>query len=270
LLDDATQAQASLQNFTLAPDMALPFTLGLTLDSGGTLEAKGTTQLFPALNVDATLELAGLSLHPLQPWLDQFAQLTLESGELGFSAHLRSNSDDALAWQGDLSLDNLKLVDQQRMETFFSLASLPADNIDFSLGGRRVDTSELILDGAFGRVFIDENGLSNFRQAFKPANAAEEEASASAADAAAEADAVRRDTSTLSSLRTQCERRDPWPPISVVMPRWSSSVFQQSRFVVIGHCERRGDGQLERLQRSRSKSSAARRSVMKARQPTAG
>ena len=166
------QAQARLQNFTLAPETALPFDASLMPNSGGKLNMTGALQLFPMLDLDATLNLADLSLLQLQPYLDQFAQVTLESGVLGLTAQLRSNNSEALALQGDITLNNLQLVDQQRAETLLSVEALRVDNIDFALDSRRLDISELLIDAPYGRVLIDENSITNIGQAFTPAYAA--------------------------------------------------------------------------------------------------
>src|SRR5690606_25422381 len=65
----SVQAEAALRDFTLTPNTALPFDATLTLASGGTLTTLGSVQLFPAIDLDATLELADLALLPAQPYL---------------------------------------------------------------------------------------------------------------------------------------------------------------------------------------------------------
>src|SRR5690606_14478331 len=103
--------------------------------------------------------------------LDEFAQVTLEQGHLALSARVRSNADDALALQGDLSLTELRLNDQQRDETLLSLAALRVSGADLSVSGQRLDVSEMAVDALYGRVLIDENGITNVGEAFTPAAA---------------------------------------------------------------------------------------------------
>lgn len=169
----SVQAQAALRNFTLVPDTALPFDATLALASGGTLTTMGTVQLFPALDVDATLELADLALLPTQPYLDEFAQVVVDDGTLALSASLRSNTDDALALQGDLTLSDLQLTDRQRGETLFSLDALRVTNADLALDGQRLDISDVSVDALYARVLIDENGITNVGEAFTPATASD-------------------------------------------------------------------------------------------------
>lgn len=183
------QAQASLRSFTLDEGASLPFDARLTFESGGTLAAEGTLQLFPAVDVDAMLDLQGLALPVVQPYFDEFAQVTLQEGQLGFAARLRSNASETLSWTGDLTLDNLQLLDQQRDETLLSLQALRVDNVDFSLAANRLAISELILDALYSRVFIDENGLSNIRRALVPASSARADAESAAQESAAPAEA---------------------------------------------------------------------------------
>ncbi|MES2625235.1 MAG: DUF748 domain-containing protein [Pseudomonadota bacterium] len=165
------QANAELQNFSLVPDVALPFDFAVALQSGGTLTTRGNVQLFPALDLDAMAELADLSLLPLQPYIDEFAQVTLENGSLALAANLVSNSDQPLSYQGDVTLSNFQLADKQRAEKLLSLDTLRADNVNFSLSEKRLDISELIVDAFYGRVLIDENGITNIGQAFTPSTA---------------------------------------------------------------------------------------------------
>jgi hypothetical protein len=205
------QVQAGLQNFTLVPETALPFNATLTLDSGGTLTTQGNVQLFPELNVDTRMDLADLALQPLQPYIDEFAQVTLESGALGLGAQLRTNSSELLSYQGDATLSNLQLDDQQRDEMLLRVDGLHADNIDFSLSGKRLDISEVILDAPYGRVLIDENGITNIGEAFTPAGADPENAAATeVTDESSAGDAVANDVAEPAETEASADDAAPF------------------------------------------------------------
>lgn len=159
------QTTASLRNFTLAPDAVMPLTADLQSGAGGSITLQGELQLFPVRNFTAALEVANLTLQPAQPYLDEFAQIDIDGGELDLSARVQRGSDEAFSYQGSARLGNLQLGDRQRAETLLSLAALQVDSVAFSLGGRSLEISEVDIDNLFARVLIDANGETNFASA---------------------------------------------------------------------------------------------------------
>lgn len=179
------QTEARLQDFSLAPDTRMPFTSRVQPTSGGSIDVEGELQLLPDLNLDARLEVTELALQPAQAWLDEVAQVDIDSGNLSLRARVQSTAGEPFSWQGAASIAGLQLTDRQREETLLSLAAMQLETVEFALGGRSLAISELGIDGLFARVLIDEDGQSNIARALV---AAGDQDSTLAADTEAEAD----------------------------------------------------------------------------------
>ncbi|THK40736.1 DUF748 domain-containing protein [Methylophaga sp. SB9B] len=157
----ALMLTATLQNFSLTEDQQMPFTTLISLDSGGEITAEGDLQLFPSLAVQAETGIDQLSLIPVQPYLNKFAHIEMVSGKIDSAASITSNPQEPFAIQGNLTLSDMQLDNQQLDEKLLGLDNLSVNSIDFSLSKQRVAISEVIIDALYSRVLINENGETN-------------------------------------------------------------------------------------------------------------
>ena len=158
---------ASLNNLSLADKQIMPFNANIKVSSGGTLSATGELQLFPELAVTAASKIDQLSLTPLQPYINEYAMVTLENGQLSANASLKSNADDALLVNGDLALSSLQIDNQNLKEKLFSLDALSINTIDFSLKNKELAISDIEVNQLYSRIFINKDGVTNLRQLLK-------------------------------------------------------------------------------------------------------
>lgn len=165
---------ASLKNLSLTDNQKMPFTSTIKVSSGGVLSAKGDLQLFPELSVTAETKVDQLSLKPLQPYIDKYAFVTLQDGQITANASLKSDADDALLVKGDLALSSLQIDNQNLKEKLFSLDKLAVNTVDFSLKKKDLAISDIDLDKFYSRIFINKEGVTNLRKLLKeqPANTA--------------------------------------------------------------------------------------------------
>ena len=158
---------ASLNNLSLADKQIMPFNANIKVSSGGTLSATGELQLFPELAVTAASKIDQLSLTPLQPYINEYAMVTLENGQLSANASLKSNADDAFLVNGDLALSSLQIENQNLKEKLFSLDALSINTIDFSLKNKELAISDIEVNQLYSRIFINKDGVTNLRQLLK-------------------------------------------------------------------------------------------------------
>lgn len=152
---------ATLQNFSLAEEQQMPFTTLVSLGSGGEITAEGDLQLFPTLAIQAETGIKQLSLLPVQPYLNEYAHIEMVGGKIDSSASITSDQQEPFAIQGNLTLSDLQLDNQQLDEKLLGLDNLSVNSIDFSLAKQRVAISEVIVDALYSRVLINENGETN-------------------------------------------------------------------------------------------------------------
>ena len=150
------------------PDSSFPMVLNLNIDSGGQLQVDGEISVLPAPVVAAEATLSALDLTVLQPYVNEYALIDLESGQLELQAILNFHPAEPFAYEGDLRLLELSLADQQLSENLVSMNALVVDGIDLSLAESSVDVSEILLDSLFTRVVVNEDGTTNIGRSIRP------------------------------------------------------------------------------------------------------
>ncbi len=132
--------------------------------SGGRLQLGGSLQVLPALEVSADLDLRDLNLIPVQPYLAQFANLALESGDLDSQLAITINANEPLGVDGSANLAALDLQDVGQGEQLLGFKELALDRVQFSATKNRLELSEIKLSAPYTRLRIDKDGTTNFQQ----------------------------------------------------------------------------------------------------------
>lgn len=145
-----------------------PISTSLSIDSGGEIEFAGQLQALPSLELESTLGLSGIAIAAIQPYVNEYAFLELESGNLDLDADLAVDSDEPFSFNGSVAIRDVEISDQQLSETIFSMASLGIDAISLSLADNELDISEIALENFFARVLINEDGSSNIGRSIRP------------------------------------------------------------------------------------------------------
>lgn len=157
-----------------------PLTTSIVLGSGGTIALSGELQALPSLEFESTLDLSDIAIGAVQPYVNEFAYLELQSGMLNLDADLNINDDEPFSFRGGVALSDVEISDQQLNETIFSMASLGIDTMSLSVADNNLDISEVSLVDFFARVLINEDGSSNIGRSIK---ASEESTATDAASA---------------------------------------------------------------------------------------
>lgn len=152
---------ANMQNFSLLADQKMPFTTDINLDSGGDINLRGELQLFPTLFVQADMNIAELALLPVKPYLNELAHIELMDGKINSTTHFISNEQEPFAIKGNLTLSDLQLDNELLDEKLLGFDKLLLSTVDFSLSNQKLAISEIIMDGLYNRVLINENGETN-------------------------------------------------------------------------------------------------------------
>jgi hypothetical protein len=170
LLDLATGPDAGLeiQNLSLTvsdfnnqENSLFPTRSEFNLASGGSVLFAGTVGAFPQISAEGGLNVNGLLVNVSQPWVTGFAHVAVESGAVSLDGSLTHGPDDLAAYNGSLMFRNFSLNDAVREEQLAGWEQLNINRLEFSLGKRSLNTSELEFSKLYGRLAIASDKTTN-------------------------------------------------------------------------------------------------------------
>jgi uncharacterized protein involved in outer membrane biogenesis len=189
---DVAKGFVTLKDLSLDLDKAVPLEAGFVLKQGGRFDASGKVTPGKASG-RLDLKLAGLSLKPFAPYVNQFARLNLRSGDASTRGKLsfaQAKSGMKLDFRGGFVVDDLAITEEETEEAFLGWQKLSSSSLDFSLGPDRLRMKELVAQNPFGKVIIFEDKSINLQRILRtPASAKPAVATAGKAKPAAQPDA---------------------------------------------------------------------------------
>ncbi|GAB3552281.1 hypothetical protein GCM10027343_37600 [Noviherbaspirillum agri] len=161
-------APISLALHKLSTAGAAPATVKLdaTVNKSGRLALDGKLGLTP-LRTDLALDLKGVDVLPLQPYVTHLINLRLKRASLSGNGRLQldTGSDGALkgGFTGDVMLGNVATVDKAQEKDFLRWKSLYFGGVDMQLAPFALAIDQVALSDFFARVIIDEAGRFNLQ-----------------------------------------------------------------------------------------------------------
>lgn len=167
----------SLRDITLADGARMPLQFAANWAPRGTVRLAGQVGVFPAVTADLEVETSALDLLPINPYLEQFADVDLTQGavttKLKLGAALREGQPPSATVAGDIAVEKFALVDGARSEELAGFQSL-------ALRGLRVATTpelsialdEINLAGSYARAVMNADKTLNLLAVTRPAPAA--------------------------------------------------------------------------------------------------
>ncbi|HEY0562555.1 MAG TPA: DUF748 domain-containing protein, partial [Methylophilus sp.] len=168
------QAQLALQNPSLDLARAVPINAAFQIKEGGQFKLQGKLTPSP-LKADLTVKLAGLSLKPFAPYINQVALLKLNDGKTDVAGQLslKQGQDLALAFKGGFSVNQLSILEEASNTPFLGWERVSSDSLQVSLAPNRVHMAELQMVKPIGKLIIHEDKSMNITRILrKPASAA--------------------------------------------------------------------------------------------------
>lgn len=157
--------QATLTAGPLSQDLSKPIDLELAGRLGGPLKLKAQVQPQP-LKGQVTLDVDGVALAPLQPYLAPYVNLRLIAGQAGAAGQLVFDSPGpALRYRGRLAVSGLKTQDGVTGTDFVAWRTLAFDDLDLRLPAGdqppEADLGRVRLDGLRARVILHPDAHLN-------------------------------------------------------------------------------------------------------------
>ncbi|TAK92782.1 MAG: DUF748 domain-containing protein, partial [Aquabacterium sp.] len=160
--------QTDLHVADLSQDLSRPIALELdTLAQGkGRVRIKGSVKPQPG-QVDARVNVAGLDLRAIQPYIDPMVNITLAGAKAQadglFKLQMPANRGMQVRYQGRLGLSDVRVLDRVNDADFLSWQGLSLDGADVALDGDAVDANlgRIALKDFYGRLIINPSGQLN-------------------------------------------------------------------------------------------------------------
>ncbi|HEY0824213.1 MAG TPA: DUF748 domain-containing protein, partial [Ramlibacter sp.] len=163
---DLVQGTIALQDVGLDLQKAIPVEAGFAVRQGGRLQARGTVVPGkPSGRLD--LRMAGVSLKPFAPYLNQFARLDLQRGRAGTHGRLAfapGSRGLKLDFSGGFSVDDLVILEEDTGEAFLGWEKFSSDSVSVALAPDRVHIRELVALKPFGKLIIFEDQTLNLQR----------------------------------------------------------------------------------------------------------
>lgn len=148
---------------SLASDKPASFEVGLRLEQGGTVDAKGTMSP-AAAQVSARVEASAIALQPFQPLLARIAALEVASGAASADARVLYERGGDLRAEGSFGLSRVRVNEAGSDDRFLSWHQLDARGVVFDLGARQFTVDEVDLMQPGAKVVISEDRDLNLVQ----------------------------------------------------------------------------------------------------------
>lgn len=163
---DLVQGRIALADVGLDMARAIPLEAAFSVQQGGRFEARGSiVPAAPEGKLD--VRLAGLSLKPFAPYVNQQARLHLDTGAAstrGTLAFAPGRSGTSVAFSGGFAVDNLAITEEDTGEAFLGWKKLSSESTTVTLAPDRAHIRELVALDPFGKVIIFPDQTVNLQR----------------------------------------------------------------------------------------------------------
>ncbi|HVZ62943.1 MAG TPA: DUF748 domain-containing protein [Lacunisphaera sp.] len=166
--------QISLKNVTLADGAAMPLSLALNWAPAGTVKVEGTVAIKPELKAGLQVDVVGLDLRPLSPYLEQFINAHITQGTVGTTGSVQvamAGETPAINFAGGVTVDKFGLVDGDANEDLAGFGSLALTGLKAATSPTlAVSLDEVNLAAPYARVLVRKDGTLNLATLAKTGN----------------------------------------------------------------------------------------------------
>ncbi len=165
----------SLQNFKarladVDGKSPMGFNVGFQLEQGGAATVSGTVK--PSVpSVEAEVNVSGMVLTSLQPYLEPFVTLKLQSASVAAQGRLRygvPGDAQKVLYEGNFSLNNLRLADASSpKKPYLSWDAVQLPKFKLTLQPNRLDAQEIRIVKPVGEFIIGEDKTLNLAKVLK-------------------------------------------------------------------------------------------------------
>jgi len=158
---EISDLQARLTGLSNQQDALFPLNLSGSLPEGGSFSVDGSLGLLPGVSFAGESRFQNIPLSLGQPYLLQYARVSLESGVLNGETQVAMPAGQAIVAGGAIQISRLEInnsIDQQRL---FGWNELDIDRFDLDSGSSKLHISRLHFEQLFGRLIIHQDKSTN-------------------------------------------------------------------------------------------------------------
>jgi len=174
-----------VSNFSTAPDAQLAIDLRAQGEQIGDLTVKGKWSVDSGTLV-SRVDLHGLNLATLQPYLATYTQTTLANGSLQAGLDVEKAASGALTIEGDVAIAKLRALDSALQQDLLKWDELKLGDIQYSSSPAKLRIARIVARSPYARVIIAPDQTLNITRLLRPAAGAAPAAVQTLRDAAGE------------------------------------------------------------------------------------
>jgi len=188
----------------------MDFTVQFQVEQGGAATVKGTVN--PAIAaVEADLQIKGVVLTFLQPYIEPYVTLKLQSAATSAEGHLRygmPGDKQKAAYVGSFSLDKVRLVEPGVKKPYLSWDAVQLSQCRLTLEPNSLNVKELSISQPVGELIIDKDQSLNLVKVLKNRPDGKKSATSSKAAAKKKQSAGKQDDFAYHISKIQVKKGD--------------------------------------------------------------
>jgi hypothetical protein len=145
------------------------FTLGFQVEQGGAATVSGTVN--PSLpSVEAEVNVSGVVLTSLQPYIESYVTLIMQSASVTAKGNLRygvPGDAQKTAYEGNFSLNTLRLADSGFKKPYLSWDAVRIPQLKLTLEPNGLEAQEVKISKPEGELIIGEDKILNMTRVLK-------------------------------------------------------------------------------------------------------
>jgi len=138
-----------------------PVQAGFTLATGGTGRFDGQAVLLPEFSSSGQFKLDSLQLTVAQPWLDQVARVSLNSGAMNLDGMVSMGPEQPGTFEGSARIVDFDLTDNVRKENLAGWKAMNMDRVEVDMAAGTARTSIIELTQPYGRLQVAADQTTN-------------------------------------------------------------------------------------------------------------
>ncbi|MDX1916125.1 MAG: DUF748 domain-containing protein [Methylophilus sp.] len=162
---DVENVAVVLRNVSLDLSKPIPVNAKLQVKQGGQLDINGKVAMAP-FKSDLQLKLAALSLKPFSPYVNQYALLKLDDGEVNVQGKLSLKSAQVFTSQfnGGFSINHLAINEEESGTPFLGWKEVSSDTLKLEIGQNQLQMESLSIVEPVGKFIIFEDKSLNVKR----------------------------------------------------------------------------------------------------------
>lgn len=157
----------SVSNISNQPNAEFPVEFSTRTLGGGSISTDGRVVVLPETRANFAVNVEGLALALMQPYLQSVADISLDSGLLGVTGNVEHAPEQPVQFTGDVEVADLLVTETDAGARLGSWRRFAVEGIDFDLADRSLSVNRLSFVEPFVDVLIAEDGSINLGRAGK-------------------------------------------------------------------------------------------------------